>query len=356
VKTYAQEVVELALASAPIGKLRIQNKRGNWFETRGQVNILIVAPFGAGKSSFLNAVMNAGLGEVITDYTLAGIIGTIKKDGTLIEGTIVNTAGRTTMIDEFQKFRSKERQALLSLMEDQWYKRSLGYKLQVPVHQKGEFYEIKAENNWFWIKVVTQFIISAMQFHNNSTVNKALLSRAFPLILDVDPSEAFLTFLEGNRLSFDPAIQKIRDKIKHQNVDLPYKVAKYLSDQYEKYVNKYQLEAGYIIRGLTDMGRLAGVRALIDGRSEITEEDIDYVLKFARIQMMGYNMQSLTPSAMEVYQVILNNRDGINQKKIIEITGLPRMTVFRALEQLLSKELITQMKVGRRVFYFPKDE
>jgi len=354
-KSYAQEIIELALASAPVGKLRIQNKNGKWFETRGQVNILIVAPFGVGKSSFLNAVMKAGLGEVITDYTLAGIIGTIKKDGTLIEGTIVDTAGRTTMLDEFQKFRHAEREALLSLMEDQWYKRSLGYKLVVPVHKKGEFYEIKAEHNWFWIKVITQFIISAMEFSNRSTVNKALLSRAFPLIFDAEPSEAFLTFLEGNKLRFDPKIQDIREKIKHLSPELSYKTAQYLAKQYEDYVNKYQLEAGYILRGLTDLSRLAGIKALIDGRTEITKEDIDNVLQYAKLQIMGYNMQSLTPSALEVYQVILNNRNGINQRKIIDITGLPRMTVYRALEQLLAKELIAQMKVGRKVYYYPKD-
>lgn len=354
-KTYAQEIIELALVSAPIGKLRIQNKHGKWFETRGQVNVLIVAPFGAGKSSFLNAVMSAGLGEVITDYTMAGIIGTIKKDGTLIEGTIIDTAGRTTMIDEFQKFRNAERQALLSLMEDQWFKRSLGYKIQVPITKKGEFYEIRAEHNWFWIRVITQFIISAMQFSNRSTLNKALLSRAFPLILDADPSDAFLMFLEGNKLRFDPKIQDIRDKVKHLSPEVSFEVAQYLAKHYEDYVNRFQLESGYIIRGLTDMSRLAGVKALLEGRTEVTKEDIDYVLRFAKIQMMGYNLQSLTPSAMEVYQAILNNRDGINQKKIIEVTGLPRMTVYRALELLLSKDLIMQMKVGRKVYYYPKD-
>jgi len=70
--------------------------------------------------------------------------------------------------------------------------------------------------------------------------------------------------------------------------------------------------------------------------------------------MLGYNLNSLTPATIEVYTAIVEAKDGINQSELISKTGLPRMTVFRAIKELLLKELVEQIKVGRKVYYYPR--
>lgn len=345
------ELISYSVASSPTTALKIVQKDGKVFTTRLSINILLLAPFGVGKSSFLRAVEDVGLGVKVDEYTLPAIVGTIKKSGEVVEGYVVRSAGKVLLIDEFQKCGKREKEALLSLMEDHEYTRTLGYQVAPPVKRQNHFYELIGEGNYFRLKVRNSFLIGTMAFKKRTIEDKALLSRSFPLIIHPTVEDALNILIDGSVFRLHPDVKKWHEKSVDAVVEIHPNVSKVLTEQYKSLVDGLALETGFITRGILDITRIAGMMAVIDGRSEITEEDVIKAMKFAPLQILGYNLGYLTPAQLDVYSVIAKHPEGIRQKEVIEQSQYQRRIVIDSLAVLLGAGLIEQYKIGKAVFY-----
>lgn len=355
-RSLIQDIIEYCIVSARLGELIIEQKNRDQFKTRLQLNVLIDSSFGSTKSSFFRTVEQMGLGIRLTDYSMPALVGTIKKNGEVVEGFVIRASGQTLIIDEFQKFGKREKEALLSLMEDLFYRRTLGFRVSVPISRQGDFYKIVAEENWLEIKVRESFMIGAMYFRKRSMEDLALLSRAFPIVLNPTPEDLFSVFTKGSEFRISKSIGKIRDKLSGESVFLPHQVGRYLQNHYRKVIERFNVESGFILRGLMDITRIAGILTLMDGNSEISDEHIDKALKYATMQMLGYSLSALSPGAVKVYTAILESDGMINQEELVNITGFTRQYIIRLTKELREKGLVEMQHVGREVYYFCPDE
>lgn len=355
-RSLIQDIIEYCIVSARLGELVLEQENKDQFKTRLQLHVLIDSSFGSTKSSFFRTVEQMGLGIRLTDYSMPALVGTIKKSGEVVEGFVIKASGQTLIIDEFQKFGKREKEALLSLMEDLFYRRTLGFKVAVPVSRQGDFYKIVAEENWLEVHVKESFMIGAMYFRKKSMEDLALLNRAFPIVLDPTPEDLFSVFTKGSEFRISKSVKKIRDKLSGESVFLPYQVAKYLQSHYKKVISKFNVESGFILRGLMDITRIAGINALMNGDTEITDEHVDRAMKYATMQMLGYSLSALSPSAVKVYTAILESDGMINQEELVNITGFTRQYIIRLTKELREKGLIEIQHIGREVYYFCQDE
>jgi len=347
-----EELFGLAVASAPTKALKIYQADGSVYTTRLSLNVLLIAPFGATKSSFLNAVETTGYGVKVDEYSLPAIIGTIKKSGEVVKGFVTKSAGKVLLIDEFQKFGKREKEALLSLMEDHQFTRTLGYKIAPPVHIDEEFYSLHGEENYFTLKVRNAFIIATMEFKKRTIEDKALLSRAFPLVLNPSKEDAYGLITRGTSFKLPKAINDWYEKAYNATVELPLETGEYLATKYKELTENTMLELGFITRGMMDIARIAGMIAVIDGRTQITKDDINHALKYVPIQILGYNLGYLTPAELEVYSIIAKHPEGIRQKQIINHSTYSKRAVIDAIATLLGTGIIKQVKMGKAVYYY----
>jgi len=75
----------------------------------------------------------------LTDYTLPGLVGTIKKEGQFVDGIISDCAGKTLVVDEIQNVKQRVKNALLDLLENQQHQRNIGYNVLIPIKKNKDF-------------------------------------------------------------------------------------------------------------------------------------------------------------------------------------------------------------------------
>ena len=344
------KVIEYSIVSARMGELFTDSG----FKTRGQLNVLIVSSFGSGKSALFKSIEKEGLGLRLTDYSMPGLIGTIKSSGRVVKGFVVHARGKTLLIDEFQKFGKREKDALLSIMEDHFYRRPLGFNVDPPIEEGDEFYRLKAEENYFEVYSKLSFIVGCMYFRRKTIDDFALLSRCYPIVLTMSEDDAFDLYLGKSRFRLGKHLEKKRDLLAHRDVYVSEEMQRLMSKLYRDSMKGFKVESGFITRGLWDLTRIAAIESALKGYEEVIEEEVYNAIKFAPIQLLGYSRGQLTMKQMDVYSVICSNPEGIKPKEIIEETGLPEATVMQALKELLKFKLVEVVRVGKNTIYFPK--
>ena len=152
------------------------------FEILSQFHVLIAMPFSTGKSLVAKSIPNA---KICLNYTLPSMVGTIDKNGNIINSALKESAKGVFIIDEAHRLSSSSVDALLSLLEQGYYKRDLGYKVNGSLNITGDIekdgYVLEPSENGFKIKVrfaCIWFGERIYKFHE-----KAFLSRFFPLII-----------------------------------------------------------------------------------------------------------------------------------------------------------------------------
>lgn len=348
------DIITYSVMSAPIKSLISVDEFGRTFETRAQLNVILISSFGSGKGTLFREIEQRGLGVRLTDYTTAGILGTLRPSGKLTLPFTVYCAGRTLCIDEFQKFGKVQKDALLSLMEDQYYRKPLGFEVKEELDIQDEYFRIQARGNFYAIWVKCSYICGCMYFRRKTIDDLALLSRGVPVALTMSESEALDLFLGESKLILNEKLLRHYDKMKAERVIVPRRVKELAVTIYKELLRDYKVEPGFISRGLWDIVRMAGVRALIDDREEINEDDIYSVIHLAPIQLMGYSRSQLTFSQITIYTIITQHEEGITIDKLAEITGYSKQAVKDAVKTLFSLGLVDMIQVGKNNVYMPK--
>ncbi len=344
------KIIEYSVVSARMGE--IYTEKG--YRTRGQINTLIVSSFGSGKSALFRDIEEEGLGVRLTDYSMPGLIGTIKSSGRIVRGFVIHARGKVLLVDEFQKFGKREKDALLSIMEDHFYRRPLGFNVEFPVAEEDEFYKLTAEENYYEVYSKLSFIVGCMYFRRKTIDDYALLSRCFPIVLTMSEEDAFDLFLGKSKFKIGKELEKKRDALAHRDIFISEKMQRLLTELYREVKEGFTVESGFITRGLWDITRIAAINSGLSGYDEVQEEDIYEAIKFAPVQLLGYTRGQLTMKQMDVYSTICGNPEGVTPTQIREITGLPEATVMQALKELLKFELVDVIQVGKNTVYYPK--
>ena len=344
------KIIEYSLVSAKMGELRTEKG----YKTRGQLNVLLISSFGSGKSALFKQIEKEELGLRLTDYTMPGLIGTIRPSGRIVRGFVVHARGSTLLIDEFQKFGKKEKDALLSIMEDHFYRKPLGFNVEPPVEDFDEFHRLRGIENYFEIWSRLSFIVGCMYFRRKTVDDYALLSRCYPIALTMSEDDAFDLFLGKTRFRLGKHLKLKREELAHRDIFVSEKVQRLMSELYKETMEGFRVESGFIARGLWDLTRVAAIESGLKGYDEVQEEEVYEAIKFAPIQLLGYTRGQLTMKQMDIYSVICDNPDGITPSKIREATGLPESTIMKGLKELQNLKLIEVVQVGKNTIYYPK--
>ena len=106
-KSIINRFIKASIESAPQPPICVE--LWNNTEIISQFHTLIVIPFGMGKTSKAKQIPS---GHILYNYSLPGMVGTINKDGELIESDLMNCKKGVLVIDEGHRMENSARDAL----------------------------------------------------------------------------------------------------------------------------------------------------------------------------------------------------------------------------------------------------
>lgn len=339
------KLIEYVLSSSTINEFHTEKKH----KTRGTLNLWINSPYGTGKSSSVNPIVESKLGIIIQDYTMPGLIGTIKKDGLATMGDIRLLPNTTGILEEFQDVRMDSRKVLLSLMEDHRYTRTMGFEILKAEHVIRDGFGFVAEGTRIDIYVRASFIVFSMAYRTPSTLDLALLSRCIPVFLDTAKEEQTSLFVKGQKLNIGyDKVAKAREDLSNMSVAVSKKTRIDISEMYDYST----LKAENLTRAMWDYTRIAYLEGYFTGVNEINIDIIESISWLVRVQELGYAKRSLTKTAYEIYLFLLNQEEPMRSIKIADELKFSREYTSRMLSELIKKQLISKKEVSKEVVYY----
>lgn len=333
-----ENIIKIAILSAPTKKIITHTG----LRIRSQLNVLLLAPYGSGKTTLTTAIEGEGLGVRITRYTMASMLGTITKSGDIKEPAVVKGAGRLIMIDEFQNIPAMLRDELLTLMEEQLAERELAFMVSQPVYKQGKYYEIIAEDGSLKTRVRASYMITTMHLNLNRPQDIALLSRTFPISLgfNLDDAEALIkgeimydfSDVKDSLYLFDNKEMKI-------NEDNAMKIFEMLRGLAEK----YKIEAGHVMRMWGDMVRIANVLSILKGYDEIKYSPA--LKTYAKIYVQGIRGAELGVREFKVLDYIEKHRT-VTTDELEREFNFSKSQLNGILRMLQDKGFIEWLKFG----------
>jgi hypothetical protein len=330
---YLNFVLEAAASSPKFGLLTEWQPNGR-FQTRANINALLVSPFGTGKTTNLIKMDEA---VAANDISFPGMIGTINEDGDFVPGLAIQAAGKVLVIDEFQKMDNMVKNAMNSLLEyPHTYSRNLGYAVRKPFNLKRKNCRVSVKNGWISVYSKFSCISGGMYLNRKSQPQQAWASRSIPVIFR--PSMAFFEKLTAGE-------QQIRINPHHFEGDFQFrgymefwkaywdglKAMPFVWNYFEK--NPY--DRGYSSRMLQDMARIACFLASLDGRQIVKKEDWEGSLRLQKVIAVNTILSDLDELEMEILQ-----HPGVTQEAISRKMSVTQSMVSKARKGLKELGLI----------------
>lgn len=329
-------VLEASASSARFGV--IEEKEDNkYYVTRANIHAMLILPFGAGKTSSLVEIPNA---FYCYDVSFPGLIGTINKDGEVVESAIMKAGGKVLVIDEFQLLSREVKNALNSILEyPHIYSRTLGYKIRSSVSRRGKYFYIKAKQNTNKFEVYSKFscIASGMFVSKRTPVDKAFFSRFIPIrftpsidyyekmskgekMLKINPINIECSFVFDDYLKFHSYFwNKVKNSVS----------GKYFMERVD--------ETGWLVRCLQDLVRLSAFVESLDGRNTVSYDTAKYVCD----KMFNFMLMSYKTSILDEKDIfILMNLSNMKQVEIARYLEVSEAYVSQRIDFLKKMGLI----------------
>ncbi|MDD5059416.1 MAG: winged helix-turn-helix transcriptional regulator [Sideroxydans sp.] len=309
-----------------------------FFTLRSQFHILIVMPFGTGKSSLAGHIPNS---HTTLNYTLPAVVGTINKEGDYINSAVVNSANGVFIIDEGHRLTQGCINALLSLLEQGYYSRMLGYKIKNPKND-GDLsklgWEVRPNNTGNGFDLWADFSCIWFGERIYEQHKGAFLSRFFPLMIAPKRNDVNDYLMGEEFLSCD--VKGKYKKYKNNCImDKPTFI--YLTKNFITKTDNFYFsdaEQGYRVRGRGQLIKLAGHFARLRGSLKINKQDCDRALLFADICMLNYQVVNLNPLEMKIFNLIrLGN---MKQEEIAGMLNITQPVVSEYIAKLREKHII----------------
>jgi len=177
------DVIRYCLISSVFKPIRVigQNERA----MRAQINVLLQAPFGTGKTTLLQEIERRELGHIFRGWTEPAMLGSIKKDGTIIPPMTLMCAGKTVLIDEFQAIPHPLKTPLLHLMEEQRAERVLANRFPGEQKLSGKHYYIYVKDGYLSCHIRASYIVCCSKLNLTNHTERMLLSRCIQCHMNV---------------------------------------------------------------------------------------------------------------------------------------------------------------------------
>ena len=343
---YIKFLLEASASSAKFGIIKLYEVREQVFNIRGNINVLLVSPFGTGKSAQIFNVQKMKV-ERATSLSFPGLIGSISRDGQLIIGSCFKAGGTLLILDEAQNIGIETKNAMNALMEwPHFYKRVLGYKINMFVKKraKGGAAWIKGSENEFEIYSKFSCIASTMHISLQNPIEQAWASR-FMLVrmrADRDYMKKLLTgetIYEINPLNVKVKVFTFPEYLKF----IEYYFQRFDSSYWADVFSRRENEFGYVARNAGDFVRLAAFTVALNGGTEITFEDVKNVFDKFFDQSM-YNIM-MGPLSHQEYE-ILNNMDK-TEEDMAALLGMTQQNISRYITNLQKKGLLVKKEEAK---------
>jgi len=190
----------LCYSSSFIKSITIEQEKGQKV-LRGNIHLFLRADTGSFKSTILRELADYFKVDTLELITSAGLVGTIDKNMNVIPGEAWKIRNKLLLLDEFNTDGDSNCVGpLLSLLEDQYYKKAIGRMANEQKEKdNGLYFEVKKGE----MRIKTRFscvICSMRKIEKSRSVNiEALLSRCIliPYVLSNAEIDAVM---DGNRL------------------------------------------------------------------------------------------------------------------------------------------------------------
>lgn len=300
---------------------------------RAQINVLLNAPFGTGKTELLERVERAKLGYRMMNWTEVGLLGSIRKDGEIVPPMTIIAAGKTVLIDEFQSVPARLRLPLLSLMEEQRAERVLNFKVPTPVSYESKYWSVYANQGYMTFRMRSSFIIATSRI-GTSHLDHMLQSRCIQINMQVgyeDLQEGIVNIrtndIEDLRAELDNKQGKFKEKFLKE-------VLSYITEE----LRNREIPPNYAYRVTADTMRIMNIKELLGEDKDEAYDYLDFILQ-------GILGSSFTPLEIKLYNS-LNGSKPLN--KILEELKIPESYATVLIERLMQKGMVK--KVGRNVY------
>jgi len=327
-----EDLLSVCISSAKAEKLElVENNKS--FYTRSQIHVLLLKPFGTGKTTTLVKIPDS---EDLISTTAPGVVGSINERGEYIEGSAVQAAGRVLVIDEFQNLSREARNAMLNLLDHQFYNKSLGYKFteKNKIVSRRKFSRVWVKGNKIHIESRFSCVCGGTYVRRERMNDKAWLSRFVPVSVKFTLDDIY-KLLKGEleiKLKMEDYTEPpvFEDYLKfvdeHKNIctSLPFVKSISRSDDF-----------GYISRNAIDMARVAAFYS----RNRGSVDDWEKILRFVPITLYNYMTSTLTLDEYNILGIVHDDPKTTN-RDIAKNLGLSEQFVSTAIKVLRSKGLI----------------
>lgn len=325
-----RDIIRYSLISSVLPRLTLETKEGDPILLRSQINVLLHAPFGVGKTEILDNIQRRGLGWKMSNWTPVSFLGSIKSNGSWIPPQTIRAAGSTVLVDEFQAVPFKLKRPLLNLMEEQEVDRALTFQIpkeEDPIEFEDEFWSVFATGGYFIFRMRASWIIATSKRQDTHT-DVMLQSRCVQINMDFDYEDVKKGIA---RVKLDD-VADLREEIKHKcywetvTYNFFHKILSYVVDT----LKAEEVPPNYAYRVAGDLLRIMNVKGLIG-------EDIDEAYDYLHLLIKGVMGVNFSPTAFEVLKVL---NKPMSKAEIKRATGLSAEDVRKAILRLKEAGMI----------------
>lgn len=330
---YINFILNAASSSCKAGVIHLPESVDKGKPIRANINALLIAPFGSGKSSSVADVSNS---VKAIDVTAPGLIGTISRDGQLNEGAIAEAAGKVLIIDECQKLGIRTKESMNSIMEYPFLmSRKLGFKLmsEYDSGKKNRYYRLEASNGS--IKVYARFSTIAIgtEIKLKMRDEKAWASRFMIGRIEAN-AEHYMNILKGKTsMVISPEEYSgnfiMDDETKYFSLVDYYKEQLQDTRYWDLIDGPRNQEGGYTIRNFGDMVRLSCWIDSIGKNRKYKKESYPVDIKLCKRMIDKYMRISLHNAffgALPISDYLLCKYPHLTWRELVKLPGLEHMT------------------------------
>ena len=256
---YLDIVFSACLTLRGLHKIRLMQEN-NVYSMRPQLHIMLVAPFGMGKSSITKAMRNKYPSYIYpTDsFTRAGLEGSIGKDGDYVPSMITKAGGKIMIVDEWNSLDYFAQQGLLSILENQVFRRTIGFKVKKKYSFKSKYGRFDIKDNTIEGHMNFACVAYAMEYpmYKEEQKAKALLSRFSPLFIEPTQEMVEAIAMGDFKININDYGKEIKEVV------ITKEIYKQICGQFFSYLKEHNLlpqntvDFGYMTRAMSDHIRL----------------------------------------------------------------------------------------------------
>ena len=322
------DVVRFSLISSVFKRILVTGDKDEY--RRSQINVLIKAPFGTGKSHLLSEIETLGLGYRMMRWTEKALYGTINTRGEIIPPTVIQAAGKTVLVDEFQGIPEAYKKPLLSLMEEQVVDRELLTKVPQPIEWESKYWKVWAREGYLKTRIQASYIVCTSKLFLSNHTERMLASRCIVFHMNVDYED----LKYGFRVNLDD-IAEIREEVDEYQGTFTKKEENRILDTVIDELRARGIPPNYAYRVKDDIMRIMNILTA-------TGDDRDKAWKYLDLILHGIGGTEFTPLELEVYSS-LNGKTPFSK---IKIKGVDDALKAEILTRLIDRKLVREVKRG----------